>query len=147
MLSSQSLDTLLAQPRTPVRRGAESPIAAYAGLWKGTFHPAGAGAVSFTVHQEGVLAGELPVLRFPTRAIPPVALRLVEASVTAYIAVTEPYTDPASGERVTLHIEGRRERNRLVGTCTIRRADGSAVRAGAFTALRYGSAASVNYRW
>lgn len=148
MLTNQTLASLLEQPRTSVRRGAESPLAAYAGLWKGTFRPTGgAGAVPFTLHQEDVLTGALPVLRFPTRAIPPVAMRLVEASRTAYAAVSEPYTDPATGERVTLHIEGRGERNRLAGRCTIRRADGSVVREGGFGAMRYGSAAMVNYRW
>ena len=146
MLSNQSLATLLAQPH--VRRDhAESPLAAYAGLWKGTFRADGGSVMPFTMRQEGVVAGIHPVLQFPTRALPEVAVRLVEASATAYEAVTEPFLDPALGVMVTLHIGGTRRHNRITGRFALRRDDGTLAREGAFSAARYASASQVNYRW
>lgn len=145
MLPNHSLASLLAQPRP--RRAPDSPLAAYAGLWKGTFRPHGQGAVPFTMRQEGVVAGEHPVLLFPSGALGPVRVRLVEASASAYHAVTEPFLDPTIGAWVTLHVHGARLHNRLAGTFEQRREDGSVARGGAFVAARYASAATNNYRW
>ena len=60
MSPKHSLATLLAQPH--VRRDGESPLGAYAGLWKGSFRPDGAGAagIPFAMRQEGVVAGVHP---------------------------------------------------------------------------------------
>ena len=147
MFSNHSLESLLAQPH--VRRDSGSPLAAYAGLWKGAFRPDGSGtsAVPFTMRQEGVVAGVHPVLVFPTHALPAVAVRLIEASATAYEAVTEPFADPNAGVVVTLHISGKRRHNRIAGRYTLRREDGSVAREGSFNAARYAAAAQVNYRW
>lgn len=148
MLSNHSLASLLAQPH--VRRdSSRSPLAEYAGLWKGTFRPDGAGAsaIPFTMRQEGVVAGAHPTLIFPTRAVRAVAVRLVEASATAYEAISEPFLDPGVGAVVTLRVAGERRGNRLAGRYQLRREDGSVAREGTFTAARYASAANVNYRW
>ena len=147
MLPNQSLASLIAQPH--VRRdSSRSPLDEYAGLWKGTFRPdSHGGAVPFTMRQEGVIAGAHPVLVFPTRAMRAVAVRLVEASATAYEAVSAPFTDPTHGAHVTLHVTGARRGNRLTGRFALRRDDGSVASEGTFTAARYASAANVNYRW
>ena len=148
MSPKHSLSTLLAQPH--VRRdGDSSPLGASAGLWKGTFRPDGedAGGIPFAMRQEGVIAGVHPVLVFPTRALQEVAVRLVEASATAYEAITEPFLDPGIGEVVTLQITGTRRHNRIAGRYTLRTSDGNVAREGAFAAARYASAAQVNYRW
>ena len=147
MSPKHSLATLLAQPH--VRRDGDSPLGAYAGLWKGTFRPDGedAGVMPFTMRQEGVIAGVHPVLVFPTRALQEVAVRLVEASATAYEAITEPFLEPGLDTVVTLHITGTRRHNRIAGRYALRTSDGSLAREGAFAAARYASAAQVNYRW
>lgn len=146
MLPKHSLETLLTQPH--VRRDDHSPLAAYAGLWKGTFRPDGdAGVIPFTMRQEGVVAGKHPVLVFPTRSLQAVAVRLVEASATAYEAITEPFLDPGLGVVVTLHIAGKRHNNRMGGRYALRSEDGSVAREGTFSAARYASASQVNYRW
>ena len=148
MLPNQTLASLIAQPH--VRRDdTRSPLAEYAGLWKGTFRPDGQGAsaIPFTMRQEGVVVGTHPVLVFPTRAVREVAVRLVEASATAYEAISEPFLDPAVGAVVTLRVVGARRNNRLGGRYELRRDDGSVAREGTFSAARYASAAHVNYRW
>lgn len=146
MSSTFPLASLVATPRS--RRIESSPLTAYAGLWKGAFSPDGGhGTVPFAIRHDGMLAGEHPELVFPTRSVPPIAVRLVEASATAYIAVTAPFTDPTSGEVVMLHMTGARHGNRLTGRYALRREDGSAVREGRWLATRYGSAELVNYRW
>lgn len=147
MSPKHALAHLLAQPH--VRRDDPSPLAAYAGLWKGTFRPDGdvASLVPFTMRQEGVIAGVHPVLVFPTRALEEVAVRLVEASATAYEAITEPFTEPGLGVTVTLRITGTRRHNRIGGRYALLLEDGSVAREGAFTAARYAPATQVNYRW
>lgn len=137
--------SILRAPRT--RRIPYAPISEYAGLWKGALHPTSSGTIPFTMRQEDFATGVHPVLLFPTRAIPPVAVRLLEASATAYEAATEPFVDPSVGALVTLHIRGARRHNRLTGTFELRRDDGTVVRAGHFAAARYASASQVNYRW
>src|SRR4051812_40972698 len=134
MSPKHSLATLLTQPH--VRRDGESPLGAYAGLWKGTFRPDGADAagVPFTMRQEGVVAGVHPVLVFPTRAVREVSVRLVEASATAYEAVTEPFVEPGMDALVTLHITGTRRHNRIGGRYVLRTSDGNVAREGTFTA-------------
>ena len=145
--SPQALAHLLAQPH--VRRDGASPLAAYTGLWKGSFRPDGdrSSAVPFTMLQEGVLVGVHPVLVFPSSALPQVAVRLIEASATGYEAITEPFIDPSVGAVVTLHITGKRRHNRLSGRYALRREDGTVALEGTFAAARYASASQVNYRW
>lgn len=146
MLYNNSLAALLTQPG--VRRDDHAPLAAYAGLWKGTFRPDGdTAAIPFTMRQEGVVAGVHPVLMFPTQALPHVAVRLVEASATAYEAITAPFHDPSVNATVTLQMSGARRHNRLTGRFTLRREDGEVVQSGTFAAARYAAAAQVNYRW
>jgi hypothetical protein len=147
MSPKHALANLLAQPH--VRRDDPSPLAAYAGLWKGAFRPDGddASLVPFTMRQEGVIAGVHPVLVFPTRALQEVAVRLVEASATAYEAITEPFREPGLDVVVTLRITGTRRHNRIGGRYVLQHEDGSVAREGTFTAARYAPAAQVNYRW
>jgi len=146
MFPKHSLESLLAQPH--VRRDDHSPLAAYAGLWKGTLRPDGdTGGMPFTMRQEGVVAGRHPVLVFPTRALREVAVRLIEASATAYEAITEPFLEPGLGIVVTMHIAGTRQHNRIGGRYALRREDGTVAREGTLAAARYASAAQVNYRW
>ena len=145
MIPKHSLASLIAPPRPA--RAAATPLSQYAGLWKGTFRADDAGTIPFTVRHAGGELGALPVLRFPTRAMGDVALRLVEASATAYVATSEPFDDPVSGAEVTLEIRGARRHNRMDGRWTMRRADGTVAREGAFAAARYAAAAAVNYRW
>lgn len=148
MFPKHSLETLIAQPH--VRRDDHcSPLGAYAGLWKGAFRPDGDGSsgIPFAMRQEGVVAGVHPVLVFPTRAVHEVAVRLVEASATAYEAVTEPFLEPSVGAVVTLQMTGTRRHNRMSGRYVLRHDDGTVAREGTFAAARYASAATVNYRW
>ena len=147
MSPKHALANLLAQPH--VRRDDPSPLAAYAGLWKGALRPDGESAslIPFTMRQEGVVAGVHPVLVFPTRAVQEVAVRLVEASATAYEAITEPFVEPSLGVTVTLRITGTRRHNRIAGRYVLRHEDGSIAREGTLTAARYAPAAQVNYRW
>ena len=147
MSPKHALSNLLAQPH--VRRDDHSPLAAYAGLWKGTFRPDGAGSsgIPFAMRQEGVVAGVHPVLVFPTHALQEVAVRLIEASATAYEAITEPFMEPGLGTMVTLRMAGTRRHNRMGGRYTLHHADGSVAREGSFGAARYAAASQVNYRW
>jgi hypothetical protein len=147
MSPKHALATLLAQPH--VRRDDPSPLAAYAGLWKGSFRPDGdaASLVPFTMRQEGVMAGVHPVLVFPTRTLQEVSVRLVEASATAYEAITEPFVEPGLGVTVTLRITGTRRHNRIAGRYALHLEDGSIAREGTMAAARYAPAAQVNYRW
>ena len=147
MLSHHSLSHYVA-PRPVVRRITSSPLSAYVGLWKGTFRPdGGTGALPFTLLQDGMLAGEQPLLAFPTRALPALPLRVMEASAATYAAASEPYVDPSLGARVTLHITGGCHRNRLVGRYELRDDAGTPLRTGSFAAVRFEPASGVNYRW
>lgn len=147
MLSHSDLSRYIA-PRPVVRRVSSSPLSSYVGLWKGMFRPdGGTGAMPFTLHQDGMLFGEQPMLAFPTRALAAMPLRVLEASATAYAAASEPYVDPAVGARVTLHITGTCQRNRLVGRYELRDDAGTPLRTGTFAAVRFEPASGVNYRW
>lgn len=146
MFPTHDFDTLLA-PRAARAARVASPLSHYAGLWKGSFRPDGSGSIPFTMRHADAALGEPPVLRFPSRAMPDVALRLLEASPSAYEAASSPFVDPATGVEVTFEIRGTRRHNRLAGRWAMRAADGVVLREGTFAAARYATAEVVNYRW
>ena len=148
MQSMHSLASLLAHRRPITRRTTRSPLAAYAGFWKGTLRAEDmSGAVHFTMRQSDVELGVHPTVVFPTPGLEPIAMRIIEASISSYSAVSIPFAHPSIAGIVTLHLDARRIGNRLVGHFALRREDGSVARQGSFTAVRCGPASQVNYRW
>lgn len=120
------------------RIASRNPIALLDGLWKGRLHDAdGERHVPFailnSVPERGDMVGRLS---FAIPSATPITLGLLEASASAYVVVTEPYTDPLTKRLVLTSFEGRWARNRLWGAYLTRPLGGGEAMIGRFSAVR-----------
>jgi hypothetical protein len=120
-----------------VRRGSRNPIASLDGFWKGHLDASGERRLPFAILNSVPDQGELQArLAFSFPEAEPVSLRLLEASASAYVVVTEAYKDPFTGQLVLTSLEGRWARNRMWGVYLTRPFAGGPAAVGEFRAVR-----------
>ena len=116
----------------------ESPFAPLVGLWKGKLHRGRRGrGLTFmllqTLADDGAVIGRLV---FPELGVDAAEVKLLESSMTTYVALVGPHRDTQTGAELTTVIDGRKSRNKIWGTYASRAADGQVRHAGRFVAVR-----------
>ncbi len=126
---TRDVDTLSAAPH----RGRIALVLDLPASWTGTLSPTGdAAPTHFVLHRDPSADGAW--MRFEADGTGLAAVRLLEASGTAVVALIGPYRDPATGVSLHTLMEGRISASGFLGTFRTLRADRANTVTGVFTA-------------